>query len=615
MSQTSGVLIVGHSLPSQNDFGAEIVRNFQDAKKHIYDRRPSVLVFGGKQTKEFESFCEWTMEHSPDSLWILSMDGLSPRQLIQWNDFGPVHDFVDDLEDPQLENKIQSAFESAGEFKQKRKLLELFEDQSQQFKRLSEELESRVDKRQSSLKKSLRTLDHTRLRLETLLKALLGIHRASSLLQMQESLTEALRQSLEIEWVRVRFENQSLLTAHTGPHILSVAVQCTHENIRAEVYFAKSEGRKFTSEEVDFLHELADALGLALSRVHALERAEMVKAQWQATFDSIPHPLCLTNDSYDILKLNRAFQMACNAQSFRGLIGKNCFTAFFGADVEVKDRTSRGYGTAIEHFEVTKQSLGLTHDEKSVQLVLLRSVTEDVRYERRILESSKMAELGVIGSSIAHELNNPLGGMLSFLQLILLDIDKNHTAYVEIKEMEQATLRCRDIILNLLSFARKQDMGEFTRVDLTQILDRAVRLVELQSKSKGIRIQFDLGGLISTKGSGNALTQVLCNLLQNSIDSISEKLKSDPLYPGAIQVQMIQKEGRIQMQITDNGTGIRPELQSQIFNPHFTTRNPDLFRGMGLTVAYTIVNEHGGTLEILSQHGSGATTLLTLPEI
>ncbi len=620
MLSTSGILIIGHPNPESLEYGAATVSGFAAAKKVLSERQPSLLVFGGIDQRHFDSFCEWAQKNSPHSLWILTTEGLSPKQIIHWNNFGRVHDFVETLTDPQLETKIQSALEKIGESSQQKNLVEMFAEQSLHFKHLSTELESRVDKRQKVLQKSLQTLDQTKQRLETLHRAMLGIHRAISIPQIEESLSEALRDSLAIDWVRLRFEHQSLINEKKLPHILEVRVICPNENLRAKVYFSKRDSAAFSAKEIDFLHELADALGLALSHLHALEQAEMVKAQWQATFDSIPHPLCLTTNEFDILKLNRAFQTACSSQSFRSLLGKNCFSKFFGdglADLTalkepLNTRLTRMTRGDVEHYEVVGQSLGLRYDEQPVRMVLMRSVTEDVRMERRILESSKMAELGTIGSSIAHELNNPLGGMLSFLQLILLDLKPEDAQYAEIKAMEAATLRCRDIVINLLSFARKQDLGEFGRVDLQSLTNKAIKLVELQSKSKGIEIKIETLGNPTTLGSGNALTHALCNLLQNSIDAIADKLP-DEKFLGLIRVQIWQLPQHVQIQVHDNGSGIRPDLQSQIFNPHFTTRNNSTNRGMGLTVAYTIVNEHKGSLEIVSQHGVGSSAIVTLP--
>jgi len=621
MSQTSGVLMVGQNAIPQSDFGAARVGNFAEAREYLKAHRPSIVVFG--QGTDTLGFCRDLLAQVPESLWILCGEGVPPSQIVQWSSFGRTVDIIDDLNDPTFEEKLQVALETVGEQQQSSKLVEMFEDQSQQLRRLSSELEVRVQKRHRSLRKSLRTLEETKTRLETFHSALLGIQRASTILQMEQTLNEALRSSVDIEWVRVRFENQSALNTKLGSNILRVEIPLAGEKLRGEVLFGKPEGEKFSSGEVDFLIELTEALALALSRLHKLEQAETLKAQWQATFDSIPHALVLTNNLFEILKMNLAFQQACSRQSFHSLLGKSAFKTFFGEDFHppvnmaspFTFRNVRTGARETEHYEVVGETLGLTIDNQAGQLVLLRDITDEIRYERRILEASKLAELGTIGSSIAHELNNPLGGMLSFLQLILMDLKKNEPYYTEIKEMEQAVLRCRDIVQNLLSFARKQDIGEFSAVDLRTVIERSVKLIELQSKSKGIAIAIASGEPAQIRGNINALSQALCNILQNSIDAISEKIKSDPLFPGKITIRLDRVTSQYQMRVTDNGTGISPENQTQIFNPLFTTRDPGIYSGMGLTTAYTIVSEHHGTLEILSQTGSGTTAIISVPEL
>lgn len=621
MSQASGVLMVGQSSPKRNDFGADRVAGFSEARAYIDTHRPMILVFGHVPGEDAEEFCKFAFDKTPHGKWILCSEEIKPSQIIHWNNFGCVHEIIENFSDPTLEVKLQSALEAAGEQTQKLKLVEMFEDQSQQLRRLSAELEARVQKRHRALRKSLRTLEETKTRLESFHSALLGIHRAATTLQMEQTLNEALRKSVNMEWVRVRFENQSLLSQQVGTHILRVEIPFRDDKLRGEVIFAKVAGQKFSAGEVDFLFELTEALALALSRVHKLEQAETLKAQWQATFDAIPHAMCLTTRDFEILKLNLAFQQACSPRSFHSLLGKNCFTAFFGDDFHPPHnmaspftfRNARTGEAETEHFEVIGETLGMTIDNQPVQMTSLRSITEEVRIERRILEASKLAELGTIGSSIAHELNNPLGGMLSFLQLILMDLKKTEPYYGEIKEMEAAVKRCRDIVLNLLSFARKQDLGELSPIDLWLVAERSVKLIELQSKSKGIAIEMSKGPQALVLGNVNALSQALCNVLQNSIDAISEKIKQDPLFPGKINLLLDFQKGQCQLSVADNGTGIRPENQSQVFNPSFTTRDRGVYSGMGLTTAFTIVSEHRGTLEILSQTGSGTTAIISLP--
>jgi two-component system, NtrC family, sensor kinase len=622
MSKTSGVLIVGHA--DAHDFGADRVANYTEAKKYLRERKPSVVVFGQKSTDEFQEFCEFTANHSPQSLWLLESEGLDAAQIIKWNNSGRLYDLIENFSDPSFEEKLQGALEASGEAVQRQKLVEMFEDQSLQLKRLTNELEARVSKRHKTLRKSLKTLEHTKVRLEAFHKALLGIHRASTIYQMEQTLNEALGASLGLAWVRVRFANQSLLGQHASHGALAIEIPFGNQALKGEVMFAKVDGKRFKPTEVDFLHEISEALALALSRLHKLEQAEMLKGQWQATFDSIPHPLCLTGAEFEILKMNRAFQQACTEKSFRSLLGRNCFDVFFGREFTPPGslsapftfRNSRTGSRETETYEVIGERLGLTHDHQTVQLILLRTITDEARFERRIFAASKLAELGTIGSSIAHELNNPLGGMLSFLQLILMDIKAGDTLFPDIKGMEQAVLRCRDIVLNLLSFARKQDLGDFSPIDLGGVIDRAVKLIELQSKSMGIAIQVESPVKVSVHGSLNGLSQAVCNILQNSIDAVAERLKQDPLFPGKINIHLdVSHPERVQLKIADNGTGIKPELQSRIFNPLFTTRDPNKYSGMGLTTAFTIVTEHHGTLEVLSQTGSGTAAIIALPRL
>jgi signal transduction histidine kinase len=621
MSSTSGVLVVGNLQLIKSEFGADVVKNVREAEKYLEKRTPAVLLFATDRGRGFDDFCDLAMRLSPESLWIVSTDGLKPSQIMHGNNFGNLHDLVDGAGDPTLEEKLKSALEARGNIAQNAKHIELFEDQSQRLKRLTNELEARVTKRHKGLRKSLKTLEQTKVHLEALHKALLGIHRASTILQMEQTLNEALKPSLDVLWVKIRFANQSSLKSTAGAQVLAIDLPMTMDKMRGEVLFAKPEDKRFSPAEVDFLHELTEALSLALSRLNKLEQAETLKAQWQATFDSIPHALCVTNGDFEILKLNSAFQQACPQHSFRSLIGKNCFKIFFGEafkpptklDSPFTFRNARVGSTETEHFEVVGERLGLSLDDQPVQLILLRSVTEEARFERRIFDASKLAELGTIGSSIAHELNNPLGGMLSFLQLILMDLKPDDDLYFDVKSMESAVLRCRDIVLNLLSFARKHDLSDVAAIDMFEVIDKSVKLIELQSKSKGIEIELERKGPALIRCSQNALSQALCNILQNSIDAISEKIKSDPLFPGKIKIDLKLTGDKFRLTVHDNGTGIRPEIQSQIFNPLFTTRDPGTYAGMGLTTAFTIVSEHHGSLEILSQTGSGTTAIVSLP--
>src|SRR5690606_2311847 len=134
------------------------------------------------------------------------------------------------------------------------------------------------------------------------------------------------------------------------------------------------------------------------------------------------------------------------------------------------------------------QSLTLDSGEPAVFVNLYHDITKQLKMERQIMESTKLAELGTIGSSIAHELNNPLGGILSFTQLIKMDMSPDHPLYPDIVEMEAGVQRCKEIVQNLLGFTRNPNIDQEDDINLWEVMQRALKIVELQTKSLGVEV-------------------------------------------------------------------------------------------------------------------------------
>jgi two-component system NtrC family sensor kinase len=243
-----------------------------------------------------------------------------------------------------------------------------------------------------------------------------------------------------------------------------------------------------------------------------------------------------------------------------------------------------------------------------------------------------MAELGTIGSSIAHELNNPLGGMLSFLQLIKMDLDsirselgKPAEPWIEdIIEMEKGARRCRDIVQSLLGFTRKSAHDAVENIDLREVVEQALKITELQTRSMGITVVQELPQTaIETRGQFNALAQALRNFLQNAQEAIAERQRttSQDKTPGEIKISLrnkfdsARKNMWFEIEICDNGVGFDPAIGDQIYDPMYTTKNPNSNPGLGLTVAQQIIRDHGGHLEISSTKGSGTSAKISLPAL
>lgn len=529
------------------------------------------------------------------SLWLVGTEGFEASSLRHFMNTGRVRAFLKPGED--LESLIRN---------------------------LEKELKKNSKSKEKTDKKSgngLLTLQQANERLKALTQAMIGIQRASSIGEIEMVLNEALNPALSLSWVRIVFDGQNSGVASGKDAVVEFPFSLKQTGLEGKILFGRAKPSRFTAGEKQFLHEITDTTSLALERLGKLDEAETLKQQWEATFDSISHPLCIASETNTILRTNRAFSHVTGF-AFRDLLGKDPLQVFFPDQPKPVlapnslVRMSKGEGLAKKEYEIVSQSLGFELEGKNAKLLLFRDVTEQRKLERRILESSKLAEIGTIASSIAHELNNPLGGMLSFLQLIRMDLDKKDPIYPDIISMEEGVLRCRDIIQNLLGFARLSAKQYLNPMDVREAIERAVKLTELQTRSKGLVLETKLPEQpVMVKGEVNALSQALCNLLQNSIDALVERREQDPDFLGSIKISLSSTAKAATITVQDNGLGIAPEHENQVFTPLFTTKDSETNAGLGLTVAYSIVRDHSGQLEIISQMGVGATAILTLPTL
>jgi len=245
----------------------------------------------------------------------------------------------------------------------------------------------------------------------------------------------------------------------------------------------------------------------------------------------------------------------------------------------------------------------------------IKDKTKQKKAERQILESSKIAELGLIGGSIAHELNNPLAGLITFIQMLKQDLvtDGNKPLFNDLEEMEKSALRCKEIIQNLLSFSRKSNEKKES-LHFQDLINKAIRIIQIKAKPLGIEIKFSSKVKEDTiQGHENPLTQSLVNILQNSVDAISEKQNNDKSFNPLIEVELSNDSSSFFLDISDNGIGLGKNEQLKVFTPFFTTKNPEQHRGLGLTTSYQIMQEHSGDIELTQVFEEKTRARITFP--
>ena len=233
-----------------------------------------------------------------------------------------------------------------------------------------------------------------------------------------------------------------------------------------------------------------------------------------------------------------------------------------------------------------------------------------------------MSAIGQLAAGVAHELNNPLGGILGYAQIALEKMKKveatnpvraelaNYERYLT--EIEKQARRCKNIVQNLLRFSRLPRRAEFEMVDVNRIITDTVTFVEHQMHMNQIDLKLELASrLPSISGNAGQLQQVFTNLIINAMHAssagsdITIKTLSSPAlgeFGGAIEVQFI-----------DQGCGIPRENIKKIFEPFFTTKELGKGTGLGLSVSYGIIRDHGGEIRAISTPGKGSIFTVVIP--
>ena len=225
----------------------------------------------------------------------------------------------------------------------------------------------------------------------------------------------------------------------------------------------------------------------------------------------------------------------------------------------------------------------------------------------QLVQSEKMAAFGQLGAGIAHEVKNPLTGILACAQLAVEEIPAESAVHEDLRLIEKEAKRCKAIIENLLKFAR-QEKAEMAPTDVNAAIADAVAIVNHQMELNEVHVDVDLDSeLPSIQANANQLQQVFLNFMINAQQAMEGT-------PGRITLtSRIVDGGHVELCFADTGPGIPEEIQAKLFEPFFSTKPVGKGTGLGLSVSYGIIRDHGGAIRIDSKPGEGAKFLVTLP--
>jgi len=242
--------------------------------------------------------------------------------------------------------------------------------------------------------------------------------------------------------------------------------------------------------------------------------------------------------------------------------------------------------------------------ERTAELAEKNRQLEKARED--LVRAEKLAAVGELAAGVAHEINNPMAIIRGNAELLQMALPPEHWNRDEVDAIAQQVLRVERIVANLLRFARRERL-QVGAVDIPALLDEILATIGHQVPLDTIEIQRDFAaGLPLLPGDPELLRQVFTNLILNAVQAMPTGGSL------ALAVRSIPADGCCLITVSDTGSGIAPEHRSQLFNPFFTTKPTGT--GLGLSVSYGIIKDHGGTIQVTSTPGSGATFTVQLPQ-
>ncbi len=273
-------------------------------------------------------------------------------------------------------------------------------------------------------------------------------------------------------------------------------------------------------------------------------------------------------------------------------------------DYETEVLSREGFRKTVL-FSCTIQP-GQEDDPETLQGVI-KDITHRKEIEKHMLRADKLASLGKLSAGLAHEINNPLGMILGYTQLLLRYEKPETQRYSDLKIIEKHVRNCKAIVEDLLNFARSTETKKIEG-NINELIRDVLKVMEHQFEMNGIEIIYDLNETLPNMTiDPEKIKQVFMNILMNAKDAIQGKGKI------TIKSDLDPKDSSVIITFSDTGCGIPGDNLPHIFDPFFTTKPTGKGTGLGLSVSYGIIQDHGGNIEVESKLGAGTTFIITLP--
>ncbi|MFP5212243.1 MAG: ATP-binding protein, partial [Acidobacteriota bacterium] len=370
--------------------------------------------------------------------------------------------------------------------------------------------------------------------------------------------------------------------------------------------------------EVDFdaidpdLHALLSSIGrqigIAVESLQSVGKLVQNKELLQSVFDGITDMVVLIDRDSRIKMVNKA-HLSRYGSSEMDVIGRSCSEVHAGDCCPFPDcgilKAIESKKPVVEEVQASNGELFLMHfypvlDERGeVESIVRysRDITEQKRMEQHIQKTERLASIGQLAAGLAHEINNPLGVILTYTRLLKQQLTDRTEPFEDVGTIEKHALSCKRVVSDLLNFARGES-GQKRLASLNRTIEESVQMMMHQLSLSRITVRMDLeSDLPYLDMDTDRMKQVFVNLLMNSRQAMEEGGEI------AIATSFDNDTRQVRVTVRDTGKGIPPDLLAKVFDPFFSTKTTGEGTGLGLSVSYGIIKDHGGEIQVSSETG------------
>jgi PAS domain S-box-containing protein len=341
------------------------------------------------------------------------------------------------------------------------------------------------------------------------------------------------------------------------------------------------------------------------------------KRDLEAIFDGIQDQLSIQAPDYRILRVNRAVVEKYHT-TYQELIGKKCYEAYYQRSlpcekcpvvitVETKKPAYSIMGMLEEETTLRTSTYPILDEKGNLLSVIedIKDITEENRLQEQLIQSEKLAGVGILASGVAHEINNPLCGIIGMAETA---IEEENPSQIKdyLKDILNCGVRISEIIKGLRSYSRIAKNGEQSPVDINEVLEESLKMVRLATKTNSIEVIKKLQSVEKIEAKAGEIQQIFTNLLTNAFQTMNGKR-------GILTLSTRSLKDLIEIKVSDNGAGIPQKYINKIFDPFFTTKKVGEGTGLGLNIVYRIVTKYEGAVDVESKEGIGTTFTIKFP--